>query len=72
MNLYAYVSRLEDTLRARNDIALERLRLTVTSIGVIFEARAWFSDGSFLSMVEEVERVGHQRVRTIVYKFHYQ
>lgn len=72
MSLYAYLARLEDTLRSRRDIVLESLRLTLTTIGAIFEASLRFHDDSRLMIVEEVERVGGRGTRRIAYKFHYQ
>ena len=72
MSLYSYLARLEDTLRSRQDITLEDLHLTLTTIGAIVRADIRFYDGSRLSMVEEVEKVGLGDVRRIAYKFHYQ
>ena len=72
MSLYSYLARLEDTLRSRQDIILEELRLTLTTIGAVFEADVRFYDGSRLSIVEEVEKVGHRDIRRIAYTFHYQ
>ncbi len=51
---------------------MDRLRLTVTSIGALFEADVQFYDGSRLIVVEEVEQVGHHDVKRVAYKFHYQ
>jgi len=72
VSLYAYLTRLEDTLRSRHDIVLENLRLTLTSIGAIFEADVRFHDGSRLVITEEVEQVGRRDIRRIMYKYQYQ
>jgi len=44
----------------------------LTAIGTIFAAELRFYDGSRLSIVEEVEKVGRRDVKRIVYSFHYQ
>ncbi|MGB0389384.1 MAG: toxin-antitoxin system TumE family protein [Ardenticatenaceae bacterium] len=72
MSLYSYVVRLEDTLRSRKEITLHKLDLTVTVLGVIFEADVHFYDGSQLSILEEVQNVGPWDTERIRYKFHYQ
>ena len=72
MSLYSYLSRLEDTLRSRQDIDLEDLQVTLTTIGAIIRADVRFLDGSRLSVVEEVEQAGIRDTRRIAYKFHYQ
>ena len=72
MTLQGYLARLADTLHSRHDITLEELRLTLTTVGAIFQASARFYDGSRLLIVEEVERVSSRDVRRVAYKFHYQ
>lgn len=72
MSLFAYLTRLEDTLRSRRDIVVEKVRLTVTTIGAIFEADVRFHDDSRLVIVEEVEQVGRRDIRRVAHKFHYQ
>ncbi|RME48832.1 MAG: hypothetical protein D6791_02375 [Chloroflexi bacterium] len=72
MSLYAYLTRLEDTLRSRHDITLETVRLTLTSIGAIFEADVRFHDDSRLIIAEEVEQVGRRDIRRVMYKYQYQ
>lgn len=72
MSLYAYLTRLEDTLRSRRDIVLKELRLTLTSIGAIFEADVRFHDDSRLVIAEEVEQLGRREIRRIMYKYQYQ
>lgn len=72
MSVYSYLARLEDTLRSRRDITIEALRLTLTTIGAIFEANLRFHDGSWLRVVEEIERTERQTVRRVNYSFHYQ
>ena len=52
---YSYIVRLEDTLRSRQDIILDKLDLTMTVLGAIFEAHVHFYDGSQLSILEEVQ-----------------
>lgn len=71
MSLYSYLARLEDTLRARRDIDLEHLQLTLTTIGAVIKVEIRFYDGSRLSMVEEVEKTGLRDIDRIAYKFHY-
>lgn len=72
MSLYGYLARLEDTLRSRQDIENRNLQITLTTIGAILRVDLCFYNGSQLSVVEEVERIGHRDVRRIAYKFHYQ
>ncbi|PKO21464.1 MAG: hypothetical protein CVU38_14640 [Chloroflexi bacterium HGW-Chloroflexi-1] len=72
MTLQGYLARLADTLHSRHDITLEELRLTLTTVGAIFQASARFYDESRLLMVEEVERISSRDVRRVAYKFHYQ
>ena len=72
MNLYSYLARLEDTLRSRQDIEIRGLQITLTTVGAILRVELRFYDGSQLSVVEEIERVGHREIRRVAYKFHYQ
>lgn len=72
MSVYSYLARLEDTLRSRRDITIEALRLTLTTIGAIFEANLRFHEGSWLRVVEEIEQAERQTVRRVNYSFHYQ
>ncbi|MBS1252507.1 MAG: hypothetical protein MAG451_01547 [Anaerolineales bacterium] len=72
MSLFRYLTRLENTLRSRGDLFLDTLRLTVTSIGALFEVDVRFYDGSRLIVTEEIEQVGQRGVRRLTYKFHYQ
>jgi len=72
VTLYHYLARLEDTLRSRQDIVVENVRITLTTLGAIFEAEVHFYDGALLSVTEEIEKAGHRGVRRIAYKFHYQ
>jgi hypothetical protein len=72
MSLSSYLARLEDTLASRQDITVDILRVTVTTLGAIFEAELRYYDGSQLSVIEQVERAEHGSVRRIAYKFHYQ
>ena len=72
MTLQGYLARLADTLHSRHDITLEELRLMLTTVGAIFQAKARFYDGSRLLIVEKVERVSSRDVRRVAYKFHYQ
>ena len=72
MTLQGYLARLADTLYSRHDITLEELRLTLTTVGAVFQADVRFYDGARLLIVEEVERVSSRDVRRVAYKFHYQ
>ncbi|MBI4316566.1 MAG: hypothetical protein HY679_11575 [Chloroflexi bacterium] len=72
MSFYSYLARLEDTLRSRRDITVEALRLTLTTLGAVFEANLRFHDGSWLHAVEEIEIAERQGIRRINYSFHYQ
>ncbi len=72
MSLYAYLVRLENLLYSRRDITVEKLHLTLTAIGALFEASVRFCDDSRLIIAEEVEVVGRRGIKRVAYKFHYQ
>lgn len=72
MSLYGYLTRLENILHSRQDITVETFHLTMTTLGAIVETELRFYDGSQLSIVEEVERLGRWGVNRVAYKFHYQ
>ena len=72
MSLYSYLVRLETMLRSRQDITVNTLEVTVTTIGALFNSEVSFYDGSRLSIFEELETVRQQRFHRLRYKFHYQ
>ena len=72
MSLYHYLVRLETTLHSRQDIEVELLQFEIITIGVRFKSELRFYDGSYLSIVEQLELVGKQDYERIIYKYHYQ
>ena len=72
MSLYNYLIRLETILRSRQEITVNTLEVTVTTIGALFNSEVSFYDGSRLSIFEELETAGQQRFHRLRYKFHYQ
>lgn len=72
MSLYQYLVRLETVLHARQDIHVELFQVTVGTIGVTFSSEVRFSDGSRLSVTEQLVPVGKHDYHRVVYKFHYQ
>ena len=72
MSLYHYLVRLETTLHSRQDIDVELLQFDIVTIGVQFRSELRFYDGSHLSIVEQLESVGKQDYKRIIYKYHYQ
>lgn len=72
MSLYHYLVRLEAILHSRQDIAVEFLQVEVLTIGVKFSSDMHFQDGSFLSVVEQLEPVSSRDFKRVAYKFHYQ
>jgi hypothetical protein len=71
MSLYHYLVRLEAVLHSRQDIELELLQVDVVTIGVRFRGELRFYNGSRLSIVEQLEPVGHRDYKRIAYKYHY-
>ncbi|MBM4458108.1 MAG: hypothetical protein FJ011_10145 [Chloroflexi bacterium] len=72
MTLQGYLARLVDTLHSRHDIVLDDVRLTLTTMGAIFQADVRFYDDSRLFVVEEVEQTSVRDTTRTTYKFHYQ
>jgi hypothetical protein len=72
MSLYQYLVRLETVLSSRLDIEVEILEVGVTTLGVKFESVIRFYDGSYLSIVEQLEPIDRRDFNRVNYKFHYQ
>lgn len=62
MSLYSYLARLEDTLRSRQDITLEDLRLTLKALGAILVANLRFYDGSLGNKAHRLSFITSERM----------
>lgn len=72
MNPHNYLVRLETLLQTRRDVIVHTLHVMVLTCGAIFTAEVEFSDGSRLSIAEEIELTGRNVVQRNAYKYHYQ
>ncbi len=74
MKLNRHLSRLEDTIRSRQEIAIDHLSIRRAPRGgnrAYFTARLRFFDGSFLVVREELE-VRSGVLHKVAYVYHYQ
>ena len=72
MTVGSYLTRLENTLRSRQDYEIEQMLSDTFSTGALFRARLRFYDNSTLYAAEELESLGQREVERIEYAFHYQ
>ncbi len=70
MSLQSYFDRLENTLRSRRDIALERFEIRRKPESAILTARARFFDSSLLGIVELSAPHDIWSVEKVHYSYH--
>lgn len=68
----SYAARLEDTLRSRTEIAIDKLRSRVTRDQAAFTAHVHFYDGSQLFTSDESSLAEYRQIVRGEYVFHYQ
>jgi hypothetical protein len=71
VSLYGYLVRLETLLRSRQDIVVDRLWVEVATVLTLFTCELRFSDGSRLSVTEQLEPFGQRDFERTAYKMNY-